>query len=165
LFGVRPDLATYCKAMGNGYPISACLGRESLKQPAQEVFITGSYFTSGVPMAASLACLRELAAIGGTDRMRMLGEKLRDGMLAQARASRQEVNYSGPPAMPYMTFKDDRGRHDRIKVFAGECARRGVYLHPRHNWFLSAAHTEDDINRTLEVTADAFETVRKQFSA
>jgi glutamate-1-semialdehyde 2,1-aminomutase len=165
LFGVRPDLATYCKAMGNGYPISACMGRESLKQSAQEVFITGSYFTSGVPMAASLACLRELGAIGGIDRMRILGEKLRDGMLTQARTARFEVTYSGPPAMPYMSFKDDRGRHDRIKVFAGECARRGVYLHPRHNWFLSAAHTEDDINRTLEVTAEAFEAVRKQFSA
>jgi glutamate-1-semialdehyde 2,1-aminomutase len=67
--------------------------------------------------------------------------------------------------MPYMSFKADQGRHDRIRVFAGECARNGVYLAPRHNWFLSAAHTDEDIARTLEVTAEALETVRKQFYA
>jgi len=73
------------------------------------------------------------------------------------------VTYSGPPSMPYMTFKEDAGRHDRMKVFASECTRGGIYLVPRHNWFISAAHTEDDIKRTLEVTERAFSTVRSQF--
>ena len=163
-FGVRPDLTTYCKAIANGYPLSACLGRESLKQAAQEVFFTGSYFTSAVPMAAALACLKELQATGGIERMRILGEKLRDGMLAQARGAGFEVTYSGPPAIPYMTFKDDHGRHDRMKLFAGECSRNGVYLAPRHNWFISAAHTEDDIKQTLAVTEQAFAAVRRQFA-
>ena len=72
LFGVRPDLATYCKAIANGYPLSACLGRDSLKQAALEVFFTGSYFTSAVPMAASLATLKELQACGGIERMRTI---------------------------------------------------------------------------------------------
>ena len=163
LFGVRPDLATYCKAIANGYPLAACLGRESLKRAAEEVFFTGSYFTSAVLMAASLACLRELEAGGGIERMRALGEKFRAGLLAQARAARLEVTCTGPPAIPYMTFKEDHGRHDRAKLFAGECARNGVYIAPRHNWFLSAAHTEQDIERTLEVTAQAFESVRWRF--
>ena len=163
-FGVRPDLTTYCKAIANGYPLSACLGRDSLKQAAQEVFFTGSYFTSAVPMAAALACLKELQTTNGIERMRILGEKLRDGMLAQARTAGFEVTYSGPPAIPYMTFKDDHGRHDRMKLFAGECSRNGVYLAPRHNWFISAAHTEDDIKQTLAVTEQAFATVRKQFA-
>ncbi len=163
LFGVRPDLTTYCKAIANGYPLSACLGRESLRQAAAEVFFTGSYFTSAVPMAAALACLKELEASNGIDRMRMIGEKLRDGVLAQARGAGFDVTWSGPPSMPYMTFKDDHGRHDRMKLFAGECARNGVYLAPRHNWFISAAHTEEDVDRTLEVTELAFAAVRRQF--
>ncbi len=164
-FGVKPDLSTYCKAIANGYPLAACLGRDSLKQAAQEVFFTGSYFTSAVPMAASLASIKELAASDGIERMRALGEKLRAGMLAQARDAGLEVTYSGPPAMPYMTFKDDHERFDRAKLFAGECSLHGVYLAPRHNWFLSAAHTESDIAHTLEVTHDAFAAVRKQFAA
>jgi glutamate-1-semialdehyde 2,1-aminomutase len=164
LFGVRPDMTTYCKAIANGYPLSACLGRDSLRQAAQEVFFTGSYFTSAVPMAAALACLRELQAGNGIEWMHLIGEKLRDGMLSQARAAGFEVTYSGPPAIPYMTFKDDQGRHDRMKVFAGECSRNGIYLAPRHNWFISAAHTEEDVKRTLDVTEQAFAAVRKQFS-
>ena len=163
-FGVRPDLTTYCKAIANGYPLSACLGKDSLKQAAQEVFFTGSYFTSAVPMAAALACLKELQATNGIERMRMIGEKLRDGLLSQARGAGFEVTYSGPPAIPYMTFNDDHGRHDRMKVFAGECSRNGVYLAPRHNWFISAAHTEDDVKQTLAVTEQAFAAVRKQFA-
>ena len=165
LFGVRPDLTTYCKAIANGYPLAACLGRDSLKQAAQEVFFTGSYFTSAVPMAASLANLKELQAGGGIERMRTIGEKLRTGLLAQARSAGLEVTYSGPPAMPYMTFKADAGHHDRAKVFCGACARSGVYVAPRHNWFISAAHTERDIEQTLDVTERAFEAVRKQFGA
>jgi glutamate-1-semialdehyde 2,1-aminomutase len=164
-FGVRPDLSTYCKAIANGYPLAACVGRDSLRQAAQEVFFTGSYFTSAAPMAASLACLKELAACGGIERMRTLGEKLRTGILAQARSAGLEVTYSGPPSLPYMTFKADQGRYDRAKVFAGECARNGVYLAPRHNWFLSAAHTEQDIAQTLEVTQRAFAAVRMQYPA
>jgi glutamate-1-semialdehyde 2,1-aminomutase len=164
LFGVRPDLSTYCKAIGNGYPLSACLGRDSLKRAALEVFFTGSYFTSAVPMAASLATLKELQAINGIERMRTLGEMLRDGLLTQARSHGFEVTYSGPPAMPYMSFKADQGKHSRIKLFCGEAAKHGIYLHPRHNWFLSAAHTEEDIKRTLEVTDDSFAAVKKQFA-
>jgi glutamate-1-semialdehyde 2,1-aminomutase len=164
LFGVRPDLSTYCKAIANGYPLAACLGRESLRKAAHEVFFTGSYFTSAVPMAASLACLEELAASGGIEKMRTLGERLRSGMLEQARAAGLEVTYSGPPALPYMTFKADGGRYDRAKVFAAECARGGVYLAPRHNWFLSAAHTEQDISRTLDATERGFAAVKREFA-
>jgi glutamate-1-semialdehyde 2,1-aminomutase len=49
-------------------------------------------------------------------------------------------------------------------VFAGECSLNGVYLAPRHNWFISAAHTEEDIKQTLEVTERAFAAVHRQFA-
>jgi glutamate-1-semialdehyde 2,1-aminomutase len=165
LFGVQPDLTCYCKAIANGYPLSACLGRESLKRAALEVFFTGSYFTSAVPMAAALACVQELEQSGGIEKMRKMGEMLREGMLAQARAHDFEVTYSGPPSIPYMTFKADQGRCDRITAFCAYCAVHGIYFAPRHNWFISAAHDEADIRRTLDVTDEAFKAVRRQFGA
>src|SRR5262249_44618170 len=79
-FGVRPDLACYCKAIANGYPPSACVGRDALRDAARSVFFTGSYFTSGVPMAAALACLRTLAATDGVARMDVLGRRLCAGL-------------------------------------------------------------------------------------
>lgn len=155
LFGVRPDLACYCKAIANGYPLAACLGREDFRRAAKRVFFTGSYFTSAVPIAAALACLREMEVSGAVERMRQVGTMLARGLEEQARNHRLEITMSGPPAIPFMSFKND-SEFKQARVFAAECAKRGVYVHPTHNWFLSAAHTEQDIRKTLEVTDAAF---------
>jgi len=158
-FGVRPDLSCYCKAIANGYPLSACLGRDAFRGAAEHVFFTGSYFTSTVPMAAALACLRELQASGGIEHMRHVGTLLCRGLEEQGRSHGLPVNLTGPAAIPFMTFRDDEG-FARNRVFAAACAARGVYVHPHHNWFLSAAHSEADIRRTLEVTDVAFREVK-----
>jgi glutamate-1-semialdehyde 2,1-aminomutase len=154
-FGVRPDLACYAKALANGYPLSACLGREPLKTAAERVYFTGSYFTSAVPMAAALACLEELETCGGIAHMERMGLLLQRGMEAQAASHRIGIVYSGPPALPFMSFKDDV-KFAQSRRFAAACAEGGVYLAPYHNWFVSAAHTEGDMARVLEVTDEAF---------
>ena len=63
----------------------------------------------------------------------------------------------------FLTFAADEGKFARSRVFCAECCRRGVYFHPHHNWFLSAAHGEDDIRTTLEATDEAFALVRRKF--
>lgn len=159
-FGVRPDLACYAKALANGYPLSACVGRDAFKEAAERVYFTGSYFTSAVPMAAALACLRELEASGGIAHMERVGMQLQRGLESQAASHGIEIVYSGPPAIPFMTFKNDV-KFGRSRSFAAACAEGGVYLAPYHNWFLSAAHTESDIARILEVTDEAFAGVKR----
>ena len=164
-FGVEPDLTCYCKAIANGYALSACLGREALRGAAERVFFTGSYFTSGVPMAAALACMKELETRDAIAQMNRIGQRLRDGLDRQARAHGLEIRQSGPPAIPFLTFAADEGKFARSRVFCAECCRRGVYFHPHHNWFLSAAHDEDDVRATLEATDEAFAVVRREFAA
>jgi glutamate-1-semialdehyde 2,1-aminomutase len=159
LVGLQPDLTCYCKALGNGYPIAACLGRDTLREAASRVFFTGSYWTSAVPMAAALACVQELEASGAIAEMARLGTALRDGMARQAATHRLEIRHTGPPAIPFMTFVADEGSFERSRTFAAACAGRGVYLHPHHNWFLSAALTDADVARVLEVTEEAFRQV------
>jgi glutamate-1-semialdehyde 2,1-aminomutase len=160
LFGVRPDLGCYAKALANGYALAACLGRESLREAAKQVFFTGSYFTNPIPMAAALACLREMRATGAAEKMRTTGEMLRRGIEEQAGGHGIAITYSGPAAIPFMTFRDDEG-FEKSRVFSAACARQGVYLAPYHNWFLSTAHHEADIRQTLEVTDRAFAEVRR----
>jgi glutamate-1-semialdehyde 2,1-aminomutase len=150
--GVQPDLGCYCKALGNGHPIAACLGREALRDAARRVFFTGSYWTSAVPMAAALACLRELAATDAIAHMARVGTALRAGLERQAAAHRLEIRVTGPPALPFVTFAADTGSFERSRVFAAACAARGVYLHPYHNWFLSAALGDPELACVLEVT-------------
>ena len=58
--------------------------------------------------------------------------------------------------MPTLMFENDPRAETGI-AFCGLAAKEGVYLHPWHNMFLSTAHTEDDIQRTLEATDEAFQ--------
>jgi len=108
---------------------------------------------------ASLACLAELEASEAVGHMARIGTRLRDGMVGQAAVHGFEVRYTGPPAMPFMTFAADGGSFERSRVFGAACAARGVYLHPHHNWFVSAALRDADVARILEVTDAAFRDV------
>src|SRR5213593_4180520 len=154
--GLQPDLACYSKALGNGHAIAACLGREALREAATRVFFTGSFWTSGVAMAAAAACLEELEASAAVEHMAHLGTHLRTGLERQGAAHGLPVRVTGPPAIPFMTFVADEGSFARSRAFAAACAAGGVYLHPHHNWFLSAALTESDMGRILDVTDAAF---------
>ncbi|GAB4336454.1 MAG: aminotransferase class III-fold pyridoxal phosphate-dependent enzyme [Candidatus Abyssubacteria bacterium] len=160
-FGVKPDLVCFSKALGNGHPISACVGKDAVRDAASQVFFTGSFFTSAVPMAAALATLDEMETIGAIDVMFERGEMLKEGMLDQADAHGQEVNYSGPETIPFMTFGGEDG-WEKSKLFCKVCYENGVFFHPFHNWFISSAHTEEDIKKTLDVTDTAFKSVKEQ---
>lgn len=159
--GIEPDVACYSKALGNGHAIAACLGRESLRESAKRVFATGSFWTGAVSMAAALACLAELEETDAVGRMARTGTALRAGMERQAAAHRTPIRYTGPPSIPFLSFADDAGSFARSRVFAAACAARGVYLHPHHNWFVSAALTDADVARILDVTDVAFAEVAR----
>jgi glutamate-1-semialdehyde 2,1-aminomutase len=64
----------------------------------------------------------------------------------------------GQPAMPVIRFADDPERR-RTRRWCSLVTAGGAYAHPTHNWFVSAAHTEEDVARTLEAAERAFKTV------
>ena len=158
--GVSPDLSAWSKAIANGHPLAAVLGTDAFRDGARQVFVTGSFWFSAVPMAAAIATITALREERAVEAIQRTGAELRDGILAQARSWELPVNYTGPVAMPYLSFAGDADR-ELAGVFAAAALRGGVYLHPRHNWFVSAALTGDDIAATLEATDQAFAAVRK----
>ncbi|GGC89845.1 aspartate aminotransferase family protein [Chelatococcus reniformis] len=154
LVGVQPDLSAWSKAIANGYALAAVTGNDRFRDAASRIFVTGSFWCGAVSMAAALATIDVLEAVDGPAHMRAMGQRLRDGIAAQAVAAGIGVRQSGPPQMPTLLFDDDPegAKGDRFTV---EALRRGVYLHPRHNMFLSAAHTEADIDFALDATREA----------
>lgn len=157
-FGWQPDIICFSKAIANGYPLAAAVGREELRVAASKVFLTGSFWQNAVPIAASLACLRVLERENVIETMRTMGERLMRGLVEKGEKQGQKVIVSGPPAVPFMTLEDDPGFY-KSQLFSSECIRRGVFFHPHHNWFVSAAHTQRDIDEALEVAEQAFEVV------
>jgi glutamate-1-semialdehyde 2,1-aminomutase len=160
-FGFKPDLVCFCKAIGNGYPISALVGSEALKTAAAKVFYTGSYWFSAVPMAAALATLKEMKRINAPSLMLKKGKKLLDGLVGIAKGHGYTLKVTGAPSMPYLRLTDDETLvlHQE---WCGECTRRGAYFVSHHNWFVSTAHSDRDIQRTWDIADDAFKAVRKR---
>ena len=155
VFDFEPDLACYCKALGNGYNISATLGREHLRIAATKVFLTGSYWNDAVSMAASLACLGEIQASNLPAHLEKLGGLLINGLRKAASEYGFKMVFSGPPAMPFMRFQDETNFF-KLQRFCALAANEGVFLHPHHNWFLSAAHDELAITQAIEAGRRAF---------
>ena len=153
--GVRPDLAAWSKAIANGYALAAVTGSERWRDAAASIFVTGSFWCGAVAMAAALATLRKLQAVDGIAHMRAMGQRLRDGLARQAAAHGFRIRCSGPPQMPMLLFEDDADAA-LGSAFCSLALQRGVYLHPKHNMFLSFAHRAQDIDQALDATEGAF---------
>lgn len=162
--GVEPDLSAWSKAIANGYALAAVLGNDRFREAAGRIYVTGSFWFSAVSMAASLATIDTLRAHDGIAAMERAGDRLRAGLAAQAAAHGLVVRQTGPVQMPLLSFAADTA-FERANLWAGTAARGGAYLHPWHNWFTCAAHTDDDIDRALLATDDAFAAVRTRFGA
>ncbi len=154
LLGFTPDLTCFCKALGNGHPISAALGSAALKRSAARVFLTGSYWSSAVPMAASLKVLEIAARDDVVGHIARIGARFREGFIARAAKHGLPVRYTGHDSMPFATFAAESDFF-LSQRFAREACARGVFLHPHHNWFLCGAHREADIDEALAAIDDA----------
>lgn len=165
LFGFTPDIICFSKALGNGYPISAALGTKALRVPASRVFLTGSFWNSAVPMAASLKVLDILQRDGVPAQLQRSGKRLRDGLELLGEEFGCEILGSGPEATPFYRFNHETNfrQWQRFCALAMEGEDgRGAFFHPHHNWFLSAAHTDADIDAALAIARVAFERLREE---
>jgi glutamate-1-semialdehyde 2,1-aminomutase len=157
--GVEPDLSAWSKAIANGYALAAVLGNNQYRDAASSLFTTGSFWYSSVAMAASLATLEALERENSVAHMVSQGSTLREGIDAQAQRWGLEVRQTGPVQMPYLSFEGDHEWRMASRFSAG-ALRHGLYLHPRHNWFVSGAMTDADLDMALAATNLAFQELR-----
>ena len=158
-FGFKADLICFCKAIANGWNVSAICGIDSLKSAATDVFYTGSYWLSAVPFAAGIACIEKMKKLGGAKVLLEYGKKLTDGLVRVAKMNGCTLVVSGAPSMFYLRIADDPSLslHQR---WVAECVKRGVYITNHHNHFVNYALTDEDLKYTLEVADEAFHAIR-----
>lgn len=161
--GVRPDLSAYSKALGNGYAIAAVTGSDTLREAAQKVFVTGSFWCSATAMAAALATLKKLHDLDVISHISNVGNRFRKGIASQAAKHGIGIRQTGPAQLPLILFDNDPD-FEKGNIFTATALQHGVYLHPWHNMFLSAAHTEADIDLALEGTEHAFAAVARLYN-
>jgi glutamate-1-semialdehyde 2,1-aminomutase len=156
--GVDPDLSGWSKAIANGYPLAAVLGSGRYADAATRIFVTGSFWFQAVPMAAGVATITALHDEDAVAVMEQVGTRLRDGLDQLAQEVGVPIRQTGPVQLPYLSFPDDED-FAKAAAFSATMLERGVIVHPRHNWFLSAAHDEGDVDRFLEAAQHGLETV------
>jgi glutamate-1-semialdehyde 2,1-aminomutase len=163
LMGVRADLCTFAKAMGNGYPISALAGREDIMRKiggpggaAQG----GTYAAHPVSLAAAGKTLEILDETDALERIAAYGTRLREGI--SGILSRRGVThvFSGPPSMGGLFFAEQAPRnyldwansdYATYNALAGRLNELGILCEPdsREPWFVSAAHDDGCLEETL----------------
>ncbi|MCL4187151.1 MAG: aminotransferase class III-fold pyridoxal phosphate-dependent enzyme [Rhodobacteraceae bacterium] len=166
LFGVTPDLALFAKALANGYPVAAIMGRADLL----DLFVRGGAVHGGtfnaqpVTMAAALATQRELTpeayATAGVQGMR-----LQEGIRAALSDAGIVAQVVGFPLMFHVAFGLDRPARTYRDIAAGDRAgyarfahlllQRGVRVLERGAWFVSFAHDAAVIDATIDAARDA----------
>lgn len=177
VFGLKPDLCTFAKAIANGAPLGAFAGRREVMAVLEggKVRHAGTYNASPLCLAAAKATLQELRANDGAiyKKLAELGEKLRKGLQDASERAGIPAIVQGMGSMLQIYFTDlpkirnfrEAMRSDRATFarFAREMIRRGVFVHPDafEHWFLSAAHSADDIDRIVATAEDALRAVAR----
>lgn len=161
-YGYTPDMVCYCKAIGNGYPISACLGTDAMKPFAARVFHTGSYWFQSQPMAAALATLKEHRRINTPKVCTAKGGKLLKGLVDTAARYGYDLRTSGDPSMPFLRITNDPSLMLH-QDWCAEATKRGAFFTSHHNWFISTAHTDADIAKTIRIADEAFNVIKKKY--
>jgi len=169
LFGITPDLTALGKIIGGGLPAGAYGGRAEIMErvsPGGPVYQAGTLSGNPVAMAAGIAALKKLK--GGTvyDDLEKKGARLAAGLGDAARRSGVPVTinragsvlcafFTPGPVTNYQTAcTSDTALFGR---FFAAMLERGIYLAPSQfeAWFLSAAHTDGDIDATIEAASEA----------
>lgn len=159
-FGAKPHLVTMGKAVANGYPLAALLGCQELRSQVDNFFITGTFWTAAASMVASMKCLEIMNREPVLDHINKLGEMLKKGLIEAGKEQGYSIKVTGPSSIPFMRFEEDPNLFLNQK-FCGEMTRRGIYLHPHHNWFISYAMKESDISETLDKASGVFKLLRE----
>lgn len=154
-FGFEADLICFCKALANGYNVSALCGKEFLKNTVSGISFTGSYWMSAVPFAAGIACIQKMKRLNLPALLIDKGTRLCDGLKAAAAKHGYDLHTSGVPSLFYLRIANDDTLMTHQRWIA-EMVKRGVYVTNHHNHFLNYALSEEDIKETVEIADEAF---------
>ena len=171
-YGIRPDLVTYAKALGNGYPIAAFGGRKEIMSIIGQGVAQGGTYTNNKPgVAGAYATLSLLKSQPILKTIEKRGQRLMDGLRDIFMENDIPVVMTGYPSMFSFSLGIDsvtcqrdwsKSDHDLYLSLAEKAIEHGVM--PDHDarepWFLSYSHTDADIDETLSVYADVVKATR-----
>jgi glutamate-1-semialdehyde 2,1-aminomutase len=156
-FGVDADLASYAKAIANGYPLSTYVGRKQILETLYNFRITTTYAGDSMSIAAAIATLKIMRREPVHEHIWAMGKRLMEGFNVIARELGVEGYAAGLPVGSYLKFvHPDPKYHDRLEyLWHRELYREGIFANSR--WFISYSHKAADIDEALDKSKRALE--------
>lgn len=180
LLDVQPDLTTMGKAVANGFPLSVLAGRAELMSrlvPEGDVFFSGTFYGHLLNVSAALACTEILRTQPIHGQLERLGRRLREGIqdAIDETGAKAQIRQLGSVWCLYFTdgplrsFRDvsrfAKDKEDHLqRRYQRWLLGRGIYMHPMYvlRGYLTAAHTEEDVDRTVTATAGFLHEYREE---
>ena len=156
LHGVKPDIAVFAKALGNGYPIAAIIGRAEVMQAAQSTFISSTNWTERIGPAAALAMIRKHRRCDVGAHLVWVGKQVQDGWRAAAQSAGMELEIGGIPPLGHFSFPGEQKLAAKT-LFTQMMLERGFL--GTGAFYATFAHQDEHVQAYLAATNEVFRAI------
>jgi glutamate-1-semialdehyde 2,1-aminomutase len=143
-YNIQPDIAVFGKALGNGYPITAIIGRRQIMEAAQSTFISSTFWTDRIGPTAALKTLEIMEKEKSWEKITTLGLRMRHCLQSISKKYDIKLDYQGIPALTGFTFKNEKSLHYKTLI-TQEMLKKGLLAGT--SCYLSIKHTAKIIDR------------------
>jgi glutamate-1-semialdehyde 2,1-aminomutase len=158
IYGVEPDMAMFGKAMGNGYAITAVIGRREIMQSAQTSFISSTFWTERIGPVAGLKTLEVMERTKSWELISEIGVNVAHRWRDLAQKNGVSISISGIKALPMFSFDSTKALEFKTYL-TQEMLARGFLA--TTSLYASVAHTPELIERYFDNLGSVFETISK----
>lgn len=154
-YGVYPDIAVFGKAMSNGYPMAAVVGKKKVMDAAQKTFISSTYWTERIGPTAALATIKKMRDKNVQRHLQEIGTMITKGLLTLAK--KYDLKFTVLPPKPLISFSFDYGKESpAVKtLFTQEMLKRGFLA--SNLIYVSYAHKLHHVQKYLRACDEAFD--------
>jgi glutamate-1-semialdehyde 2,1-aminomutase len=156
LYGVKPDIAVFAKALGNGYPIAAIIGRAEVMQAAQSTFISSTNWTERIGPSAALAMIRKHQRCNVVNHLVRVGKQVQEGWRSAASAAGLELEIGGIAPLGGFSFVGDQKLAAKT-LFTQMMLERGFLA--TGAFYATFAHHDEHIQAYLAATNEVFRAI------
>ncbi|MHB1126564.1 MAG: aminotransferase class III-fold pyridoxal phosphate-dependent enzyme [Bacillota bacterium] len=158
VLGVEPDIAIFGKALGNGFPIAAIIGRKEVMDWAQNSFISSTFWTERLGFVAALATLNKMEKCKVQQELIYYGQRLNEGWKNLAQTYDIEIEISGIPPLTHLSFKQNN--HLEIQtLYTQEMLEKGYLLGA--SVYATYAYTDEIIDKFIEDSEPVFKIIKQ----
>ncbi|QEG33409.1 aminotransferase class III-fold pyridoxal phosphate-dependent enzyme [Bythopirellula goksoeyrii] len=160
-YGVEPDIVVFAKALGNGHPIAAVLGKQQVMESSQSTFISSTFWTEAVGPTAALATIQQMKKVDVPAHIKQIGELFSRGVRNLGAEHDVPVVVSGPAALTHLSF-DHRESAALTTLLTKRMIQRGFLV--SSSFYPSLAHESHHVEQFLSAADNVFyelaETIR-----